>query len=116
MNQLEKVDHRQLWLARISDLYESKMTQQEWCNKKKIPISTLRYWLRIMKKQIEKEKTDCWLKVDNAEYESSNFSVMEKSKPEINTINIKYGDFTIQIPNIYEPQRVFDLLRLLKSL
>ncbi len=65
MNQIEKEAQRQLWIARICDLEESDLTQEEWCRNHNIPYSTLRYWLSKLKKEAENEGRETnWLKVD----------------------------------------------------
>lgn len=53
MNKTEREQQRQLWLARLCELEESEMTQEEWCNSKGIPYSTFRYWFRKLKKEAE---------------------------------------------------------------
>ena len=54
-----------MWIARICDLEESGLTQEEWCKNHKIPYSTLRYWLSKLKKEAETEGRETnWLKVD----------------------------------------------------
>ena len=116
MNQSKKEELRQLWLARIRDLYDSGLTQQEWCNKNKMPISTLRYWLRRLKKQMEKEAPNNWLRVDSGQFEVANLQMLEKEEPPQSGISIKYGEFTVCLPVAFEPQRAFEVLRILKSL
>ena len=43
MNQREKEEQRQLWIARMCEMEESGLTQEEWCRSKEIPYSTMRY-------------------------------------------------------------------------
>ena len=49
VNQREKEEMRQLWIARVCDLGESGLTQEKWCKSHNIAYSTLRYWLSKLK-------------------------------------------------------------------
>jgi predicted transcriptional regulator len=51
MNQREKEEYRQLWIARLCELSDSGMTQEEWCRQHNIPYSTLRYWISKLKQE-----------------------------------------------------------------
>lgn len=65
MKQSEREKQRQLWIARLCDLEESGMMQEEWCKSKGIPYSTFRYWFRKLKKEAETGNRETnWLKVN----------------------------------------------------
>lgn len=118
MNQREKEEQRQLWIARICELEESGLTQEEWCKNHNIPYSTLRYWLSKLKKEAETgdQKTN-WLKVDlSAGNEIAAVHIPETSKNTTGTINIRYGEFTVEFENGCDPHQVFEVLRMLKAL
>lgn len=53
MTLTEREHTRQLWLARIIELGESRMTQKDWCRSKNISESTLRYWIRKLKSELD---------------------------------------------------------------
>lgn len=117
MNQREKEEKRQLWIARLCNLEESGLTQDDWCKDHSIPYSTLRYWINKLKKEAETEKRDTnWLKVDmTSSNEIASVRIPDPSGSN-GEIHIRYGDFTVLLQNDYPPQRVFELLRMLKSL
>lgn len=117
MNQREKEEQRQLWIARLCDLEESGMTQEDWCKNHSIPYSTLRYWISKLKKEAETERQGTnWLKVDmSAGDEIATVRIPETSST-ISGINIRFGEFTVELQNGSDPQRVFEVLRMLKAL
>jgi hypothetical protein len=118
MNQREKEEQRQLWIARICDLEESGLTQEEWCKDHNIAYSTLRYWLSKLKKEAATEGRETnWLKVDmSAGNEIATVQIPEASSKHIGGINIRYGEFTVELQSGCDPQRVFEVLRMLKAL
>lgn len=117
MNHREKEEQRQLWIARICDLEESGLTQEEWCRNHNIPYSTLRYWLSKLKKEVELESRETnWLKVDmSTSNEIATVRIPETSST-IGGINIRFGEFTVELQSGCDPQRVFEVLRMLKAL
>lgn len=117
MNQREKEEQRQLWIARLCDLEESGMTQEDWCRSHNIPYSTLRYWISKLKKESEIESRDTnWLKVDmSAGNEIATVHIPETSNT-IGGINIRFGEFTVELQTGCDSQRVFEVLRMLKAL
>lgn len=117
MNQREKEEQRQLWIARLCDLEESGMTQEDWCRSHKIPYSTLRYWISKLKKESEIESRETnWLKVDmSASNEIATVRIPEAANT-IGGINIRFGEFTVELQAGCDPQRVFEVLRMLKAL
>lgn len=118
MNQREKEEQRQLWIARICDLEESSLTQEEWCRSHNIPYRTFRYWMRKLKKEAEAENREAnWLKVDMAVgNEIATVQIPESAKTNIGGINIRFGGFTVELQDRCDPQRVFEVLRMLKEL
>jgi hypothetical protein len=118
MNQRKKEEQRQLWIARICDLEESGLTQEEWCKNHSIPYSTLRYWLSKLKKETETEGCETnWLKVDlSAGNEIATVHIPETSSETISGMNIRYGEFTVELQKGCDPQQVFEVLRMLKAL
>lgn len=108
---------RQLWLARIIELGESRMTQKDWCRSKNISESTLRYWRRKFTSEVEDEPAVDWLKVDvTEETRIANLRMPEPVNSSGSAINIKFGDFTVELQNGCDPQRVYEVLKMLKSL
>lgn len=118
MNQREKEDQRQLWISRLSDLGDSGMTQEEWCRHHSIPYSTFRYWASKLKQEADAEGQPAnWLKVDmSAGNEIATVHIPETSKNTAGGINIRYGEFTVEFQSGCDPQRVFEVLRMLKAL
>ena len=117
MNQ-KKEEQRQLWISRLCDLEESGTTQEEWCKRHNVPYSTLRYWLSKLKKEAETEgRGTNWLKVDMpAGNEVATVHIPEAAKPTVGGINIRFGEFTVELQNGCDPQRVYEVLRMLKAL
>lgn len=117
MNQRGKEEKRQLWIARICDLEESGLTQEVWCKNHNVPYSTLRYWISKLKKEAETESRQTnWLKVDmSASNEIATVRVPEVPNT-IDGINIRFGEFTVELQNGCDSQRVFEVLRMLKAL
>ena len=65
MNNQNKEEQRQLWISRVCEIEDSGLSQEEWCKSKKIPYSTLRYWVSKLKKKIKTEAQQTnWLKID----------------------------------------------------
>jgi predicted transcriptional regulator len=117
MNQREKEEQRQLWIARLCDLEESSMTQEDWCRSHNIPYSTLRYWISKLKKESEIESRETnWLKVDMSTGNEIATVRIPEAANTIGGINIRFGEFTVELQNGCDPQRVFEVLRMLKAL
>jgi len=118
MNQRKKEEQRQLWIARLCDLEESAMTQEEWCKSKSISYSTFRYWFSKLKKEAETEDRETnWLKVDmSAGNEIATVQFPESEKSNTGCINVRFSDFTVELQNDCDPQRILEVLRILKSL
>lgn len=114
-----EIERRQVWLSRINDLEESGLHQIEWCDLRGIPESTLRYWKKKLAQEAAASDSHVnWMKV-----EVTDSTVAQLRAPELPTavssggnINIKYGDFTVELPSACDPQRVFEVLRMLKAL
>ena len=117
MNQREKDDQRQLWIARLCDLEESGLTQDDWCKNHNIPYSTLRYWISKLKKEAETERRETnWLKVDMSPGNEIAAVRVPEAPNTIGSINIRFGEFTVELQTGCDPQRVFEVLRMLKAL
>ncbi len=118
MNQREKEEQRQLWIARLCDLEETGMNQEEWCKAHSIPYSTFRYWMSKLRKEGEREnRTTNWLKVDMAhDNKIATVQVPPTYKDGSIGIHIRLGEFTVELQNGYDPESVFELLRILKAL
>ena len=99
MNQREKEEQRQLWIARVCDLEESGLTQEEWCKNHSIPYSTLRYWIRNLRREAETESRETnWLKVDmSAGNEIATVHIPEVTENIVGGINIRFGEFTVEL-------------------
>ena len=110
-------ENRQLYLSRINDLIESGLSQREWCGKKGIPTSMLRYWIRILRDPETSEVSPAWLKVNM----TTNSSIAELQAPAEpsnvkNFICVRYSDFTVELPESCSAQRIFEVLKVLKAL
>lgn len=118
MNQNKKEEQRQLWLSRLCDLEESGVTQVEWCKNYDIPYSTLRYWVSKLKKEVEADEMDTnWLKVDvSASTEVATLQVPEMAKDNNACMNIRFGDFTIELQSGCDPQQIYEVLKVMKAL
>lgn len=117
MNQREKGELRQLWIARMCEFSESGMTQEEWCKSHNIAYSTFRYWLSKLKKDEESETQQAnWLKVDlSAGNEIATIKIPQIPKS-TGGMNIRFGEYTLELQDSCDPQRVFEVLRMLKAL
>ena len=117
MNQREKEELRQLWIARMCEFGESGMTQEEWCRSHNISYSTFRYWGSKFKKDAEAESQQAsWLKVDmSTRNEIATIKIPEIPKS-TGGINIRFGEFTVELQNGYDPQLAFEVLRMLTAL
>lgn len=118
MNQTEREKHRQLWLARLCELEASEMKQAEWCKSKDIPYSTFRYWFRKLKKEAEDESRQTnWLKVDMPlGNEIAKIHLPQDLGTVAGSINVRFGEFTVELQNGCDPQRVSEVLRILRAL
>ena len=63
MSKTHKLEQKQLWLSQINDLAESGLTQIQWANQKNISVSTLKYWIRKLRKP-EDDDSQNWLQVE----------------------------------------------------
>lgn len=120
MNPNKKEQQRQLWISRICDLEEGGMTQNEWCRSHDIPYSTLRYWINKLKKEAEVDADIMgtnWLKVDmSADTEVATLQIPEKEKNKNGCMNIRFGDFTIELQNGCDPNQIYEVLKVMKAL
>lgn len=117
MRRMGTEEYRQLWISRICDLNDSEMTQEEWSKQHGIGYSTLRYWISKLKKEAASENTEAnWLKVDMTSNEVGAIRIPDTEKNNNSTINIRFGDFTVELQNGCDSQRVFEVLRMLKAL
>lgn len=117
MKQTEKEEHRQRWIARLCELEESGLTQEDWCKNRNIPYSTLRYWISKLKKEAETENRETnWLKVDMPTGSEIATVRIPETANITGSINIRFGEFTVELQTGCDPQRVFEVLRMLKAL
>lgn len=118
MNKTEKEQQRQLWFARLCELEESEMTQEEWCKSRGIPYSTFRYWFRKLKKEAEDgNRQTNWLKVDMPlGNKIAKIHLPEELETVAGSINIRFGEFTVEIQNGCDSQRISEVLRILRAL
>ncbi|NCB42932.1 MAG: hypothetical protein EOM59_09965 [Clostridia bacterium] len=113
----KREEQRQLWISRICEIEDSGMSQEDWCKSNKIAYSTLRYWISKLKKEatIDQQETN-WLKVDVSPGKNiATLRTCEESGSS-NGMNIRFGEFTVELQNGCDPQRIFDILRILKAL
>lgn len=114
-----EIERRQVWLSRINDLEESGMHQIEWCSRRGIPESTLRYWKKkLAQEAAASDRHINWMKVEVTDSPVAQLRAPElpsTASPATN-INIKYGDFTVELPNACDPQHLYEVLRMLKAL
>ena len=114
-----KEDQRQLWIARIGDLHESGKTQEEWCRSHEIPYSTLRYWIRKLKKEaiVDEDGGTRWLKVDmDVGSAIKPLRLPGAGKSMNGCINVRIGDFTVELNSGCDPRQAYEVLRILKAL
>ena len=117
MNQREKGEQRQLWIARLYELEESGVTQEEWCKNHNIAYSTLRYWIRKLKKEAEtEEKGTNWLKVDLSAGNSIAAVCIPETSDHTSSINIRHGEFSVELQRGADLQQAFEVLKMLKAL
>lgn len=119
MSENNKSDQRQLWIAKICDLHESGMTQEEWCRSHEIPYSTLRYWIRKLKKEaiVDEDGGTRWLKIDMAAGSVTKPLRLPETGNSMNgCINVQIGDFTVELNSGCDPRQVYEVLRILKAL
>lgn len=109
-------EQKQVWLSRINDLVESGLTQQEWCNRNQIAISTLRYWIRKLRVEEENSNKPSFLKVSVAGPDNTSKSMSVNEASISQTINIKHGEFTVELPYGYGLEEIYGILSLLKQL
>lgn len=118
MNQREREEQRQLWIARMCEMEESGLTQEEWCRGKGIPYSTMRYWLRKFKRETEaKNGSVDWLKVDlSAEKGIASIYPASPTPFSSDYIRILFGEFTVELPVGCDLQQTMGVLQVLKAL
>jgi hypothetical protein len=116
MNQIEKGEQRQLWISRLSDMGDSELTQEEWCRRHNIPYSTFRYWARKLKQEADsKNQPANWLKVDLTDNAVASLRMPDTERFDRSMIRIKIGEFTVELQDGCDPQRIVEVLRILKA-
>lgn len=117
MSNQKREEQRQLWISRICEIEDSGISQEDWCKSKKIPYSTLRYWVSKLKKEATAEKQETnWLKVDVSPGKDIATLRVPEESGNGQDINIRFGEFTVELQNGCDSQRIFEVLRILKSL
>lgn len=107
---------RQLWISRLSDLGDSGMTQDEWCKSRSIPYSRLRYWItKLRKESASEDQTAGWLKVDLASG-TEIATIRQEGALDSSGINIRFGEFTVEVRKDCHPDQLLGILRTLKVL
>lgn len=117
MTNRSQMENRQLWLARITDLAESGLSQREWCAKNNHSVSTLRYWIRKLRDPELGEQQPQWLKV-NVPSKRGAFELDLPMEPgsKSDSLRVCYKGFAIEIPESCNRNRVRELLELLQEL
>lgn len=111
-------EQRQLWILRIRDFEDSGLCLSEWCREKNIPISTMGYWKRKLKKEESAADAPCWLKIDTPQSSSpvSRLHIPVETATGTGVIALKYAGFAIELPACCSSQQVFEMLQVLKTL
>ena len=115
MSKMHKLEQKQLWLSRISDLAESGLTQIQWANQKDISVSTLRYWIRKLREPEENESQN-WLQVEIPQGSNIANLPLSRSSENLAEIKITCGPYTVEFPANYPMPSMADILRLIKTL
>lgn len=118
MNILEKEQIRQLWISRITDLSGSGLSQKQWCIKKNIPVTTLRYWIsKLRDKEDTEEFSPRFVKLEIAAFEPEEPQrSKEADKKSLGVISIFYGDFKLEIDGLTSNDQIHSILSIIKRL
>lgn len=116
MSRKSNEEQKQIWLSRLNELTESGLTQQEWCNRNQVAISTLRYWIRKIRVEEEIKANPSFLRVNVASQENTSKAMLVSEPSIAQTINIKYGEFTVELPYGCGLEEIYGVLSLLKGL
>jgi len=114
INGLEPEENKRLWQARLTDLAESGLTQKQWCEQHSINISALRYWMRQTKKERKHQESvgSKWLTVNANPLADSSVGAGACG----GGIAVSYGAFRVEIGDGANPERIYNVLRILKEL
>ena len=97
MSKTHKLEQKQLWLSQINDLAESGLTQIQWANQKNISVSTLKYWIRKLRKP-EDDDSQNWLQVEIPQGSNIASLPSPKSAEGAPEIKITCGPYTVEFP------------------
>ncbi|QAT42757.1 IS66 family insertion sequence element accessory protein TnpA [Aminipila luticellarii] len=110
-------EQKQLWRFKVKDYEESGLSQKRWCDKYNIPISTLGYWSRKIRKEDSSVNQSRWLKVSSdclsPDLPSSDGEFMPQISP---ILTLKKDNLAIDLPLGCSSQQIFELLKVLKAL
>lgn len=113
MDPLVVKERRALWLSRIQNLAESGMTQKAWCQRKEIPVTTLRYWLRKLRLQSEEispTATGTWLELTQACQPVQAASAI-KMPEKIPTLVLRTDQFALEFYEQISPVQLSEYLK-----
>jgi hypothetical protein len=111
---LEPEENRRLWQARLEELAESGLTQKQWCEQNSINMSALRYWIGRSKKEKRQQEESGgrkWLTVNTSAFTASNADAGSGGE-----IAVNYGAYRVEISEGTNPERIYNVLRVLKEL
>jgi len=115
INGLEPEENKRLWQARLADLEESGLPQKQWCEQHSVNISALRYWIRQTRKERTAQEGD-----GSSKWLTINANTLPSANVDANTggseIAVSYGAFRVEIGEGANPERIYNVLRILKEL
>ena len=112
-----QMENHQLWLARITDLAESGLSQREWCVRNNQSVSTLRYWIRRLRDKEPEGQQPQWLKV-NVPSKRGAFELDIPMDPsnKADALRVSCKGFTVEVPEGCNRNQVRELFELLQEL
>lgn len=100
---MDKEEKKKYWSKKVGEYARSGKTKEEWCLKKNISLKQFNYWQKqFSEKTIEPQ----WLPIE----------VNECEIPNSNALNIKVGEFSIEVNTGYNKELLLEILTTLKQL
>jgi hypothetical protein len=112
---MNREEYQRLWEARLTDLDESGLTQQQWCEQNGVSYSTLKYWVLKANKEKNPQRQNTgseWLSLKVSSLPGETYTNASKS----GKISVNFGGFKVDINNSADPGQIFNILRMLKEL
>lgn len=112
MTKTEREENQKIWFSRIREMQSSGMTQKEWCQKNKIDLNSMYYWLRKYRETENlKKQPFAWLEIPrNVRTEIADLTDQDLS------IKLKCAKATVILPSDIPAETAATLLKVVAEL